>query len=197
MENVWSDYADTIIKQVSPSIKTKYSVDLNTLLLDPSQFSGKPVAAKLDSITADVNSEIDRIAESFGSASARLQDEMSKYDSVSKRLAQHISLHAKQGNVPVVEPYFVTRDENKEEVIYVDNADDATMQLAEKLVSLSNVILKFNTEYKDYSIGGWMFSTPSKTYLLRVNIPPNPVLDLEAARSEITGALESAKDYIG
>lgn len=197
MESVWNDYTDTVIKQITPTIKTKYNVDLNSLMLNPSQFSGKPVASQLGDVIKDVNSEIDKMVESFGTASERLQDDMSKCDSISKRLAQQISLHAKQNNVPLVVPYLLERDVDKEEVIYVDNADDSTMQLAEKLVSMSTTVFTLSAEYKDYSLGGWVFSTPSKTYLLRVNVPLNPVLDLEGARNDITAALESAKDYIG
>ncbi len=198
MEKLWSDYADTIITQVSSNIKDKYNIDLVDLISDPSKFLNTPtINDKINNIKADINSSIDQIITSLGNAKNRLDDEMSVASSLSNKINQHITLHAKQNNVPLIKPYFFKVDEQQTETVYLDNADDITLEFVTKLISLSNAVMLSTIEYKDYTVGEWMFTTSTKNYSLRINIPVNPVYEVESARTEILDYLNSAKDYVG
>lgn len=197
MAKMFNEDTESLLKKITPAIKSKYNININDLFSDPKSFADDPsILDKIENIKADVSTTIDGIIASMGEAEKELENEMSKADSISKKIAQHISIHSKQNNIPVITPYLAERDDKINENIYIDNADDPILAFLERLISDSIFILSSTTAYKDYRISEFTFVTNSKDYTVRVNINLNPVFDLEYSRAEIFDALDAAKERI-
>jgi hypothetical protein len=197
MAKMFNADTEQLLKRITPAIKSKYDLNINELVANPQKFAGDAsIPDKIDGIKADVSTSIDGIIASMGDAEKELDGEMSKADSISKKLIQQVSIHSKQNNIPVITPYLAERDDKINENIYIDNADDPVLTLIERLVSNSIFILSSTTSYKDYQIAEFTFVTNSKDYTIRININLNTVFDLEYSRTEILDALDAAKSRI-
>ena len=47
-----------------------------------------------------------------------------------------------------------------------------------------------STQYKEHTIGSWLFSG-AKNYILTINTPPNPILTIENSRALIENTLDA------
>ncbi len=198
MKKLWSDYAEVIINRVTPSIKAKYNINITDLISNPSKFMNTDsISNTIENIKEDISKSTDQIINSYGAAKSKLEDEMDKAASISDKIKQHINLYAKQNNIPVIKPLFFEVDEQQKETVYIDNSEDSTLKFIEQLISISNVIFLSTIEYNNHIVGEWLFSTPTKNYVLRINIPTNPVYEIESARTEILDYLDSTKEYVG
>jgi hypothetical protein len=188
--------AEFILKRIAPNIKSKFGIDIEEFLRNPQGFSNdQDIANKIEQIEAELSEDIDEIIKSMGDAQKRFNDDMAKADAVSKKLGQAISIQARQLGIPMITPKDTDGFDNTE-MIYVDNADDNTLALAQKLLGMSNFVIGGALTYNEYKVSDWTFATNSKNYAIRINIPSNPVLDMEYAKTEITDAIDAAKGYL-
>ncbi len=188
--------AEFMIKKIAPNIKGKFGIDIEEFLRDPQEFSNdQDIKNKIEQIEAELSEDIEEIIKGMGEAQKRFNDNMARADAISKKLGQAISIQAKQLGIPLIAPKDTEGFENAE-IIYTDNADDGVTSLAQKLLGISNFVIIGSITYNEYKVSDWTFSTNGKNYTIRVSIEPNPVLDLEYARTEVMDAIDSAKGYL-
>ncbi len=189
--------ADFIIQKIMPNIKEKFGVDIEEFINNPRSFSeDNDIINKVEQIEAEVDDEITKIIAGMGDAQKDFDDSISKATAISNTLAQSISVEAKQHNTPILAPTDMENMQDNIPTIYVDNAEDNTINFAKKLAGISNFILLSNITYKENKIIGWTFVTNHGSYALRIEIPESIVLDFEYARNEIINGIEAARAYL-
>ncbi len=196
MADLWSDYTDFVIDNIDKGLGKKYKMSLRDLLTDPESFSSDPnIQNTIKSMADDVNAYIDQALSKMTAQKQELDDNLTKADSVTKQLAQSISMQAKQNRVPFIVPVSIERDDTKEEVISVDSAGSDVLALIEKLVANSTMIADFTTQYDNSLIGNWFFSGP-KNYTINVYLPDSDVISMQDSRDELLGLLDAASSLI-
>ncbi|MCL4390893.1 MAG: hypothetical protein QW194_01960 [Candidatus Micrarchaeaceae archaeon] len=196
MADLWSDYTDFVIDNIDKSIGKKYKMSLRDLLTDPESFSSDPnIQNTIKSMADDVNAYIDQALSKMSAQKQELDDNLTKADSVTKQLAQSISMQAKQNRVPFIVPVSIDRDDTKEEVISVDSAGSDVLALIEKLAASSTLIADFTTQYDNSLIGNWFFSGP-KNYTINVYLPDSDIISMQDSRDELLGLLDAASALI-
>lgn len=196
MADLWSDYTDFVIDNIDKSIGKKYKMSLRDLLTDPESFSSDPnIQNTIKSMADDVNAYMDQALSKMSAQKQELDDNLTKADSVTKQLAQSISMQAKQNRVPFIVPVSIDRDDTKEEVISVDSAGSDVLALIEKLAASSTLIADFTTQYDNSLIGNWFFSGP-KNYTINVYLPDSDIISMQDSRDELLGLLDAASALI-
>ncbi|MCL5122734.1 MAG: hypothetical protein M1279_02070 [Candidatus Marsarchaeota archaeon] len=196
MADLWSDYTDFVIDNIDKSIGKKYKMSLRDLLTDPESFSPDPnIQNTIKSMADDVNAYMDQALSKMSAQKQELDDNLTKADSVTKQLAQSISMQAKQNRVPFIVPVSIDRDDTKEEVISVDSAGSDVLALIEKIAASSTMIADFTTQYDNSLIGNWFFSGP-KNYTINVYLPDSDVISMQDSRAELLGLLDAASAMI-
>ena len=196
MADLWSDYTDFVIDNIDKSIGKKYKMSLRDLLTDPESFSSDPnIQNTIKSMADDVNAYIDQALSKMSAQKQELDDNLTKADSVTKQLAQSISMQAKQNRVPFIVPVSIDRDDTKEEVISVDSAGSDVLALIEKLAASSTLIADFTTQYDNSLIGNWFFSGP-KNYTINVYLPDSDIISMQDSRDELLGLPDAASALI-
>ncbi len=196
MADLWSDYTDFVIDNIDKSIGKKYKMSLRDLLTDPESFSPNPnIQNTIKSMADDVNAYMDQALSKMSAQKQELDDNLTKADSVTKQLAQSISMQAKQNRVPFIVPVSIDRDDTKEEVISVDSAGSDVLALIEKIAASSTMIADFTTQYDNSLIGNWFFSGP-KNYTINVYLPDSDVISMQDSRAELLGLLDAASAMI-
>lgn len=196
MADLWSDYTDFVIDNIDKSIGKKYKMSLRDLLTDPESFSPDPnIQNTIKSMADDVNAYMDQALSKMSAQKQELDDNLTKADSVTKQLAQSISMQAKQNRVPFIVPVSIDRDDTKEEVISVDSAGSDVLALIEKIAASSTMIADFTTQYDNSLIGNWFFSGP-KNYTINVYLPDSDVISMQDSRDELLGLLDAASALI-
>ena len=138
---------------------------------------------------------MDQALSKMSAQKQELDDNLTKADSVTKQLAQSISMQAKQNRVPFIVPVSIDRDDTKEEVISVDSAGSDVLALIEKIAASSTMIADFTTQYDNSLIGNWFFSGP-KNYTINVYLPDSDVISMQDSRAELLGLLDAASAMI-
>ena len=196
MADLWSDYTDFVIDNIDKSIGKKYKMSLRDLLTDPESFSSDPnIQNTIKSMADDVNVYMDQALSKMSAQKQELDDNLTRADSVTKQLAQSISMQAKQNRVPFIVPVSIDRDDTKEEVISVDSAGSDVLALIEKIAASSTMIADFTTQYDNSLIGNWFFSGP-KNYTINVYLPDSDVISMQDSRDELLGLLDAASAMI-
>ena len=196
MADLWSDYTDFVIDNIDKSIGKKYKMSLRDLLTDPESFSSDPnIQNTIKSMADDVNAYMDQALSKMSAQKQELDDNLTRADSVTKQLAQSISMQAKQNRVPFIVPVSIDRDDTKEEVISVDSAGSDVLALIEKIAASSTMIADFTTQYDNSLIGNWFFSGP-KNYTISVYLPDSDVISMQDSRDELLGLLDAASAMI-
>ena len=196
MADLWSDYTDFVIDNIDKSIGKKYKMSLRDLLTDPESFSSDPnIQNTIKSMADDVNAYMDQALSKMSAQKQELDDNLTRADSVTKQLAQSISMQAKQNRVPFIVPVSIDRDDTKEEVISVDSAGSDVLALIEKIAASSTLIADFTTQYDNSLIGNWFFSGP-KNYTINVYLPDSDVISMQDSRDELLGLLDAASAMI-
>lgn len=196
MADLWSDYTDFVIDGMDNSIGKKYKMSIRDFLTDPESFGSDPnIQNTIKGMADDVNAYIDQALSKMTAQKQELDGNLTRADSVTKQLAQSISMQAKQNRIPMIVPVSVDRDDTKEEAISVDAAGSDILALIEKLAAASAFIADFTTQYDNSLIGNWFFSG-QKNYTINVYLPDNDVISLESSRSELLALLDAASALI-
>jgi len=196
MAEIWSDYSGAIISDMDPMIKKKYGFALSDLLTNPKKFAGtEDIGIKIGNIKEEVDSYIDAQKQDALKKETNFSDMLERADSITGKIAQRISVIAKQNNVPSIKPVAIDRNTDNEEHIYVDSSDDSVMALVEKLAASSMVIADFTTDYNDHKLGEWYFSG-HKNYTLTVYMPTSNIMLLDTSKEELDALLGAASDFI-
>jgi hypothetical protein len=196
MAEIWSDYSDAIIKELDPTIEQKYGIKLSELLVNPrSLTSTQNAGITIGNIKEEVDKYIDEKRNEALKYEVNFEDMIEKADSITAKIAQRISVIAKQSNIPLVKPVAIDRDTTKEEQVFVDSGNDDILALVEKLVTASMLVADFTTQYKNFKIGQWLFSG-HKNYTLNVYMPASNVMMLDSSKEELDTLLDAASEFL-
>ncbi|MDE1857133.1 MAG: hypothetical protein KGH98_03570 [Candidatus Micrarchaeota archaeon] len=196
MAELWTNYTDSLITDMDRQMKAKYKLSLRDLFTDPARFAQQDgIENTLANITEEVNNYMGRLLDSVADRKRQLDADLGKADSISKQLAQNISMQAKQNKVPVVRPAIVDRDVNRDETLYIDYVDQDVFTLIERLTAASHVISDLTDSFEDHTIGQWLFSG-DKNYVIRVYLRPNSALTILSSSRELNDLLQGASEFI-
>ncbi|MCL4411549.1 hypothetical protein M1329_01270 [Candidatus Marsarchaeota archaeon] len=196
MPDNWSEPAGILIDSVEPTVKQKYNMSLRGLLASPGRYSGTAnLNTTIDNIREDIDNYVSETIDSMPEERKSFESDALKCDSITKQLGQNISLQAKQNSVPMIKPDAMDRDETRDEVFYISSVDNSVLSLVQKLVAASTVVADFSRTYRNYNIGEWLFSTNAKNYVIRVNLQPNAIVTIDAARDEVNGLLDGVMTF--
>lgn len=196
MAEQWTGYASMIINYVEPGIKDKYKLSLTDLLSDPDSYIAKPdMWIAVENISEFIKGYVNDMISKMPKDKAALEKDAMKCDSITKQISQNISMQAKQNKVPFIKADSIERDTSKDEVINISTVDADILKLVEKLMAEAHFVSDFSSNYEEYKIGDWLFSG-AKNYVIRVNMQPNSVLDLEVGREEVLDMLTGIQNAI-
>lgn len=193
MADLWSDYADVLIKGVDKSLVSKYKISASDLFTDMTEYMSQPnLRLTIENMKDDSNKYVDGLLAGMPEAVKELNDNMAKANEATRQLSQNISMQAKQHDVPFIKPYDIARDTDSEEVIQVDLVNDQILKLVEKLVVGSNMVADFTYGFKNYNVGSWLFDRNVKNYRIDVYLPDNDAFDIELGRDEVNDLFDEA-----
>ncbi len=196
MADLWSDYTDSLLKDMDNQSKNKFSAPIYDVLSNLDKYTAQPnISTTLANMREYANTYIDGLLKNMPKEVKALDDSVAKADAITRQLAQNISMQSKQHDVPLIRPFSFTRDDAEDEIIELDTVDDQAIKLMEKLVTRSNVVADFSYQFKDKAVGSWLFGG-EKNYLVNVHMPANNAMSLELARSEIGTLFQAALDYL-
>ena len=197
MADLWSDYADALIKGLDKSLGDKYKMPVEGVLSDVTKYASQPnIRLTLENMKDDANKYIDGMLIGMPDAVKALNDSMAKGNEATRQLTQNISMQTKQHDVPLIKPYDLIRDADSEEVLQIDLVNDQVFKLVDKLTNGANMVVDFGYSYGDYNIGSWLFDRNDKNYRIDVYMPQNDAFDLEIDRLEINSLFDSAATLI-
>ena len=196
MAELWSDYTDTIVKELDKELNTKYKMTVSGFLSNPGKYAKQAnIATSAQNMQEDVNKRIDDMLGEMSDQKKTLEANASKIDAITTQIAQNISMQAKQNKLPILKPVIVERDVARDEVIYVDTVDNGLLSFIEKLVQGSKYVADTTGAYKDYKIGEWVFSG-DKNYVIRAYIPRSEYMLLEGSKEELDRLFDVAIDFL-
>ena len=196
MADLWSDYTDSLLKEMDNQTKSKFSAPIYDVLGNLDKYTSQPnISTTLANMREYANMYIDGLLKNMPKEVKALDDSVAKADAITRQLAQNISMQSKQHDIPLIRPFSFIRDDAEDEIIELDTVDDQVIKLMEKLASKSNVVADFGYQFKDKAIGSWLFGG-EKNYLVNVHMPANNAMSLELARAEIGTLFQSAMDYL-
>ncbi len=193
----WSDYTDSLITEMDDAIGRKYGVSVRGLLSKPSKYAEQEnIDVTVVNMKEEVNGVLDRMMEGLKDSKVELENNAAKADSITQQLGQNVAISAKQKGVGVVTPALVERDDSNDMVIYVDAVSDGMLSLVERLAAASNFVVDYTYTYSNYKVGGWLFDTPTRQYMVRAYLPPNDAMMMEDSRQEINDLFDAASEIL-
>ena len=184
--------ADFVINSLEKPLFTKYNVSLKKLLSDPDQYAGDPkVGLRISNMREEVNRFIGDRLDDIKEEVKRLDDSAIKVNSISALIANGVASLSKQYKIPIIKPAGLNRVDDNDTTIFVASASQETMQLAERLVSISDYVIDMTAKYKEYNLGTWLFAGARNTSI-SVNFGPSPALTMYNTMQEIDSLMEAA-----
>ncbi|MCL4379703.1 MAG: hypothetical protein M1160_03770 [Candidatus Marsarchaeota archaeon] len=193
MADLWSDYTDALIKEIDRGIGDKYKIGIADLLSNVQKYASRQnIQTVVGNMREDVNRYIDDALKGMPEQVKAMEESLAKANEITRQLAQNISMQTRQHNVPLIKPFNVARNTANEETIEVDRVDDQVLRLAERLTDGAIMVADFTTDYKNTTIGSWLFGREGKNYVLMVRIEPNDAINMELSRQELNDLFDAA-----
>lgn len=138
------------------------------------------------------DSQLDQIA----GERQRLIHELESMHAQYTRMDQLIMEKAASMKVPYVKPALLEINQDLQEEITVDQYNDSVEGLINKLLSVSTYVADLSENFGDHMLGSWLFSG-SKPYLVTMQQPDSPAMDIERSRALIDGMLDDVAARFG
>lgn len=193
MAELWSDYTDALIKELDRSIGDKYKIGIADLLSNVQKYAGRQnIQTVVSNMREDVNRYIDDALKGMPEQMKEMEDSLAKANEITRQLAQNISMQTRQHSVPLIKPFNIARNTTDEETIQIESVDDQVLRLVERLTDGAMMVADFTADYKNSTIGSWLFGREGKNYMLTVRIEPNDAIDMELSRQELNDLFDAA-----
>ena len=197
MADLWSDYTDSLIKQIDKDLGDKYKMSMGDILTNlPKYASQQNIQITVSNMREDANKYIDDVLKGMPEQVKELDDDMARANEMTRQLSQNISMQTRQHSVPLVRPFDVVRNTDTEETVQIDKIDDQVLRLVERLTDGALMVADFTAGYKNYSIGSWLFDRPDKNYNISVYVAPSDAFNLELSRDELNDLFTAAADFV-
>jgi transcription termination factor NusB len=186
----WDEQTDIFVDDLNETLSKKYNINVRSLLMSPDRYLGKKGIGDIaKGIKTDTESYFSQILDGMKDEQTALDTQMENATAQYKQIDSVIASKSAVSRVPYVKPLFVNRNPDNEETVVIEQYSDDLDALIGKLVGGSSYVADLSAEYKEHKLGSWLFSG-AKNYVLTVNPPASPVLQIESSRETINGVLD-------
>ena len=193
----WDGQVDAYITDIDDVVSKEYGVSFRDLLANPMKFSGdKKVIDAMPGIKAEVTSYFGNILKSMDEEVQKLNNEMEAATVQYDKIDEIIRIKVAAMKIPYIKPLYVNRNSSNEETILIESYDESLDPFIGKMVNISNYVADVSAGYKNYILGSWIFSGP-KNYLLAINQPTSPVLQVETGSNTVNALLSAVESTLG
>lgn len=189
-------FTEGMLNRLDRDVRKKFGLSLAAVLDDPSPYmQEKGFAVKLSRISDYVERETENMLEQAKGSSRSFHESAAKSDELTRKIGAYITSHARQNNVPVVQPADVELPMLDKNRFYLSEMDDATSKFLEKLVESSSFVVDMTKSYDNMRLGSWLFGR-DRECIVSVHSPRNSLLLLSAGREEILRRLKETSDSV-
>jgi hypothetical protein len=190
----WDDQTDMMLTDLDDTMLKKYGISLKSLLMNPDKYLGKKgIGDAAKGMKEDADAYFSQLLIGLEDESQKLKSEMESATSQYKQVDSVIAGKAAVLRVPYIKPLFVSRNEDKEELVIIEQYNDTLDAFLGRLASVSSYVADISSKYKEYVLGSWLFSG-AKNYVLMINPPTSPVLAIESGKDIVDGILNDIVD---
>ena len=190
-----------IVNDIDSEIAAKHPFSLRDILERPQDFSDRAtIQTDIDSMKDDISAYFGRKKEQVADEAKAYAKDASKASKAAESIADAIKSAAKSAKKSVITPLAYARDEERDEILFVDAFDEASLPGAvSALVNDALFVVNTSLEIDGYTVGRWLFpsSNTNRNRALYVSFPVNPAGALDIARDQMLMALDAVKDEIG
>jgi hypothetical protein len=190
----FQEQLDLIIDDIDKSIAGKYIFTLRDLLENPGDYAEtQDIGKEIDKLKLDVNSYFDNIISGASEQVTQYKDDAMKATRLAEKFEGVLKDKAKGAKKPFLSPFYFARNEDEDEVIFIDNYDTSYEALVDKLLESSMFVINTTMEVDTFKMGRWVFVGQNKNRGISIFFPTNPTGILEIARDQLATALEGVK----
>lgn len=192
------EQVNLIIDEIDASIEGKYPYRLRDLFEHPLDFKDRQyILVEIDKLKADVSAYFERRRAEVAEATKAYAKEAAKAGNVAKGIDDAVKAAAKSSKKQVIAPLAFARNEDNDDILFVDRMDDALPGIISALAADSLFIADVSIEVENAKAGRWVFpSSAGKNRCVFVSFPVNPAGALDIARDQMTLALDAVKGEI-
>jgi len=193
------DQINFIIDEIDASMAGKYPFKLRDILEHPLDYKERPtIITELERMKEDVSDYFNKRKDEVADQAKLYMEEAAKASKVAERVEEAIEASAKAEKKGVVKPLTFARNEDQDEILFIDRYDDATLSKAiDALVEHSLFVVDQSLEIDNFKVGRWVFpESGGKNRALFVSFPINPAGALEIAKDQMVLALDAVKSEV-
>jgi transcription termination factor NusB len=186
----WDEQTDILLSDIDDSMLKKYSVSLKSIIMNPEKYVGKKgIEDTAKEMKGDADNYFSQLMTGMDDEARKLNVEMESATTQYKQVDSLIANKSAILRVPYIKPLFISRDQEKEELVLIDQYNETLDGFVGKLVSVSSYVADISSKYKTYILGSWLFSG-AKNHVLTINPPASPVLAIDNAKEMVDSALD-------
>jgi hypothetical protein len=190
----FQEQLDLMIDEIDRSIAGKYVFTLRDLLENPADYSEtQDIGKEIDKLKVDVNSYFDEMISGASEQVSKYKDDAMKATRLAEKFEGVLKDKAKGAKKPFISPFYFARNEDEDEVIFIDSYDTSYESLVDKLLDASLFVINTTMEIETFKMGRWVFVGENKNRGISILFPANPVGILEMAKDQLATALEGVK----
>jgi len=188
------DITQSYIDAIDNAYSTKFGVSIAQFIKHPEQYidNKEEILLKEENLKAYINEYFDKQIDSLKDEYEEFTKVMESISAQSDRIKKVIMDEASSKKIPFIEPNTINISENMREDIIIEKYDDTIDSLISKLIDSSIYIADTSVYYQKYNVGSWLFSTGSRSYVLRIFVPNNPILSINSSKSMILNLVDYA-----
>lgn len=190
------EQVNIIIDDIDRDIAGKHPFTLRDILERPGDFRETPdVSGEIDKLKGDIAGYFGKRKEELADAMKTYQKDAAKASKVADQIADAIKAAAKTAKKSVIAPLAFARNEDKDEVLFIDNFEDSYAGAISALVSDSLFVVDASLDVDGCMVGRWVFpsATTIRNRALFVSFPVNPGAAIDVARDQMLMALDAIK----
>ena len=189
---------DFMIDEIDAFIAGKYPFRFRDVLEHPVDYKNQPtIMVDLEKLKDDISKYFEGRKSMLGDAVKAFQKEAVGATKLANTISTIVDDKAKANKKAVISPLTYARREDQDEIVFIDEMEDAYEGVVDALVKNSLFVVDSTVEIDDYKAGRWIFPDSSgKTRAIYVSFPINPAGAMDIARDQMLVAVDAAKNEI-
>ncbi|MEM0086751.1 MAG: hypothetical protein QW774_01970 [Candidatus Micrarchaeaceae archaeon] len=187
----WDDTTDIFVTELDKKVEDSHGFKLRDLLLNPINYTSR---ADFADTFADIRKIVDDyfkgLHDTYADDEQKFNSDLEEVSNEYSKIDGLLSQKAAAASIPYIKPINVVRNTDNDENIVITKYEGSMDALFERLIRQSNYVADLSTQYKQYTIGSWLFSG-SKQYLVSLRMPESIAFDLQDAESTIGALLDN------
>jgi len=188
---------DFLIDEIDAFMAGKYPFLLRDILEHPLDYRDDPTTLMdIERMKLDVSRYFDeRLTELKDNITAYKADAL-KSTRLAEKLQAEVEAAAKTTKKPVIKPLTFARNEDEDQIIFVEQYEEGLKPALEAMAEKSLFVVDATIAVDEFKIGRWVFSNPENNYAVYVSFPVNPGAAIEIARDQMLIALDAVRDEL-